>query len=140
MKLSHYKKINGTAALALTLQSWAELIRSGLSDYIPDDITKSEALIIFPDEAIMTFIEEEDTNSLFIDSGWVNPHHRGKKHYTILWNGVVDIAKERGREYIYSYIMPHNTTMRAIALKQGRIEEIIMDKGREMIQSTFLVK
>lgn len=143
MSIRYYNGLNGTEAMPLALKAWSDLMETGLSgNYIPDDISTTEALVysIFDINpvAILIFIEEEDC--IYIDAGWVKPEYRGGAYYSMLWNHLIDITKERKKEYICSWILPHNTKMREIAKKQGRTEKLIMDHGRQIIETTFHVK
>ena len=142
--VQHYEKINGTPAMPLAITAWKELMNRGLSgNYIPNDIGSTEALVVYDLDivylplGIMTFYNY-GKDCLYIDAAYVTVP--GKGYYSIMWNRIIEIAKERKMKYICSWILPHNTRMRDIAKKQGRTEDLIISEGREIIESTFLLE
>jgi ribosomal protein S18 acetylase RimI-like enzyme len=65
-------------------------------------------------------------NEAFLFQSYVDPEFRGRGVFTALWNELIAQAMNMKIVKIQSFVHASNSTMRAIAKKQGRREEAVV--------------
>jgi hypothetical protein len=124
--------LNNSPALDLAVRGWAECVEKGFGDGTLNVFTSLNAFIAYAQNgremipaAVMTWNFDKDTGRVWIFMGYTLPEFRGRGLYNALWASMVAKAIELKAATIQSGTHVRNSAMRAIAKKQGRVEEAV---------------
>ncbi len=128
--VEHYDLLMNTDALPLAVRGWHELLDLELIDrgaiLVQFDHHAVVARVAQTPVAVLTWMDQEWSNALFVVLAYVLPEHRRRGlHSRYLWPAVIDKARERNRPVIYSGASIRNHASRALQRSQGRIESSV---------------
>lgn len=110
-----------------------KLINSGYGELIFNDYIESNMSCVYWGKAIYIKIGHEPVSiitynindeDLFINLSYTYPCYRKNGYYSVLYNELLKICKEKGIKTITSGIAKTNKLMTNIAVKQGRVAKV----------------
>jgi GNAT superfamily N-acetyltransferase len=124
VQISHYAGIDGTPAVGLALRGQHECIAAGGDQAVGLHHSYQAILATVDAEPIGVIIwfEQKEQHRIWLQLGYVLPEYRGRGIYSMLWDQLVDKARELKQPAIWSGTAVGNATMRGVARKQGRKE------------------
>ncbi len=123
--MGYSKRANCTRAFALLAEGWNELVQS---DWTREGVSQSPVLA--SDEVIyaisaegdivgaMAFMAQDD--AIKVNLSYVEPSCRRKGIYTMMFNELLKLAKERGVIHLTSEVSAENKVMQAVLRHTGR--------------------
>lgn len=135
MEIRHYDAIGHTPALRLAVRCWHELLESGLIDDGGIAVGwDHKAIVAFADDGtpigMLTWINQEWANQLFVFLAYVIPERRRQGVHTAMWDALVAKAIELKRPVIASGTSIDNLGTRKLMAAQGRAETGIYTRFR----------
>ena len=132
IEVREYPRLANTPALRLAMLGWVDVQERGLGERVCNVYSNLKGLVAFAANGkdlipagVMTYDHTEHNNEIFIYQSFVLPEHRGIGCYTALWNAMVAKGIELKVAKICSSTSMRNSAMRAIAARQGRVEEAV---------------
>lgn len=124
VQITHYTGIDGTPAVALALRGQYELINDGGEQAVGLHFSYNAILATIDGKpvGVIVWFEQKESHRLWLQLGYVLPEHRRAGIYSMLWDQLVDKARELKAPAIWSGTAIGNDAMRAVARKQGRKE------------------
>ena len=127
MEIRHYDTICHSPALPLAVRCWHEMLELGL---MPDGGVHiswdHKAIVAFADDGtpagMLTWINQEWANQLYVMMAYVVPGHRRKGVHTEMWQALVEKAIELKRPVIARGASVGNAVSRQAMASQGRDE------------------
>lgn len=124
--ITYVKRLSGNGATAFAIEANAKMIEYGVaSEKFAMVAWDDQAMLAFEDGVligIITFYFIEWRSEIAIKLGFVSEEHRNKGIYRLLWNALVEKAKELNAQSITGVTYVRNYTMRDVANKLGREE------------------
>jgi RimJ/RimL family protein N-acetyltransferase len=133
LRVVRVEALNGTPAATLAVKGWLELQEKGFSDGSLNMLGNMHAFVGYAENGrdmlpvgVITFTVE--IARLWIHQSYVLPEFRGRGVYSAMWAELVShvtLNLPNIRE-ITSAAHAKNQAMRAIAKRQGRVEEAVI--------------
>lgn len=124
--------INNTPAAKLAVCGWLDTAERGLGDGALNMSWDHKAFVAYCANGrdmlpvgVLTWRFLDFIRELHIIQSYVLPDFRGRGCYAAMWDCVVQQAGELKAVAVVSGVHMRNSTMRAIAAKQGRIEAAV---------------
>jgi GNAT superfamily N-acetyltransferase len=125
-KIHEYNSCNNNGLAKLIYEGYLSLaLEHGLDEIGGHYSYKALVINSTVPVAIMTYSVSEDQNQIFIHLSYVKPSHRRTGFHTLLFNRLVEIAREKKISRILSGTSASNKIMRKVAKKQRREENAV---------------
>lgn len=134
IEIKLFDGLNNTPALDLAVRGWADVQERNLGDGSLNVYASLQAFVAYVKNGheilpvgVMTWEFDKTLKRVWIYQGYTLPEFRGRGVYNALWASMVaHAATELKALSIQSGTHVRNSAMRAIAKKQGRVEECVV--------------
>lgn len=133
IEIKLFEGLNHTPALDLAIRGWAEGVEKGFGDGTLNVNSSLSAFVAYAANGremlpvgVMTWDYNTPDKRIWIYQGYTVPEFRGRGVYNALWHAMVAKGIELKAASIQSGTHVRNVAMRAIAKKQGRLEECVV--------------
>ena len=124
-RVEFYDGICRTPPYPLLLEAHSELLAKGWTDPVTMVSWDNLAFVAFNGDtpiAVLSFAFAKWAKQVDVQIGWVDPQHRRRGVYRLLWERLVEKSRELGAVAIFGSTHVDNKTLQAVAARLGRVQ------------------